>query len=243
MKSKKKYDVLYINYQSNLNLASLHGFTISDFINCSPIRVSDIVLVEPEVSFSDSINSLQKLSLEKLVNNLPEYYNFIGDICWVDLGQKTLLENVDPIDVAKLLYLSKMFTPISSPFFKSIGNSFAFLSHDNGWSTKIYSKQNDILLDILFKKVISSLNFVNSTIHSKTIDYAPIFAEICSQGMYIDFHMKEISVNYIVLPFYILNSIDDYDLLSKNNYLINSQSAGKFIYDIKQSSLNITQNI
>lgn len=68
-----------------------------------------------------------------------DVYNY-GDFAWVDYKDENAIDNISPMELAELLYLSHMKTPLHTPFLKSLNNNYIYLAHDDDYWTKIYMK-------------------------------------------------------------------------------------------------------
>lgn len=214
MARKSGNSILYLNLHPEKNMMICYGIDLGDFLKCLPQKSDKVLLLEPELSDSEYYNNLQITTIAAVQNYLIQIGNRIGDLCWIDIGDPRNVEKLNPSQIAELLYLGKMFEPVSSPFIDIIGNNYVYLSHDNGWMLKLYSKFMNSFLDLISNKII---NTVSSLRARKVFEFSnqtknKIF-KLAESGLIIDFNNINFSQKIIEVPIYCIGKYIDMDIV------------------------------
>lgn len=188
------------------------GIVLEDFLICLPQISDKILLLEPELSDLEYYNNLQITTIATVISHLKTIRNRIGDLCWIDIADPRNVEKLSPTQIAELLYLVKMFEPVSSPFIDIIENNYVYLSHDNGWMLKLYSKILSSFQDLIANKIYNTVSSLRSR---KVFEFSnqtknKIF-KLAESGLIIDFNNINFSQKIIEVPIYCIGKYIDMD--------------------------------
>ncbi len=84
-----------------------------------------------------------------------------GELCWIDFSGENELDQLTPMEQAKLLYLSHKKEPIGTPFLDKLSNRFVYHSSDMEKEVKVYFRNLDDaerLVTHIFNKIIQEDN-------------------------------------------------------------------------------------
>ena len=179
----------YISIDIEKNKVFSCGGKFSDFISFISIKPENILLMkgnfyEGHWNNKIGLDYADKDNINDLI--LDDVYSY-GDFVWVDYEDKDLIDNISPMELAELLYISHMKIPLNTPFLKSLNNNYIYLAHDDNYWTKIYMKN---IYD--YKKVIEGNVLKKLKGRKKEISPIPqyimnlIFDGAC-EGILIDF--------------------------------------------------------
>jgi hypothetical protein len=154
---KKIRDVFYINaYPANYEIV-YYGLEFKEFIKFLPTDLKNILLIK-----SDYFGAGYKVKYNFETVNRDEMQEFVkrdiygyGDFCWVDFDSEDMIDRLEPSEVAELLYLRHMFSPVKSPFFEKIKNRYTYLAHDDGWFCRLYCRSLNDFCEVMANKVVS----------------------------------------------------------------------------------------
>lgn len=154
---RKLRDVFYINSFPQNNELVYYGLEFKEFIKFIPTELDNILLLKSgyygtEYSSKYNFETIKKEEMQEFVKENIDGY---GDFCWIDFDS---LDNVDSLkseEVAELLYLGHMFSPVKSPFFEKLQNRYAYLAHDDGWFCRLYCRNFNDFGEVIANKVVS----------------------------------------------------------------------------------------
>jgi hypothetical protein len=140
MKKSKKPLIFYAKTHPDKQLSDFSGVTFGDFIAHEKNIRNFLLLTDADWRLPQCEYNLLYAENEEhaqlLINQRSEY----SDLCLLDYSPSVSIKTLEPREVADLLYLAHMFSPIDTPFNETLKNRFVYLAHDDGWHTKIYCK-------------------------------------------------------------------------------------------------------
>ncbi len=93
---------------------------------------------------------LRKKNIHKLIQaEIDEFDEF----CWVDFDDASDLDELEPKEIAELLYLAHKKEPLARTFFPLLKNRFVYFSHDDGWYNKVYYRRIADFVGMLSKVI------------------------------------------------------------------------------------------
>lgn len=211
---RRMRDVFYINAFPENKEIVYYGMQLNEFLKCTPAEVNKLLILEGEY-FGRGFSSKTKLQVvedDEMEEFLCEDIYSYGDFAWVDFDDRDNLENLEPIEIAKLLYLGHMFKPIDTPFIDKIQNRYAYLAHDDGWFCRLYSREYSDIQEIICNKII---NTVSTSKRRKIYPFSKEVKEellnLSKDGLLIDFNNFLKYERSIEVPIYTIGKFLDMD--------------------------------
>lgn len=240
-------DILYINAFPESNEVVYYGMQLKEFIKFAPVELNQLLLIEAEY-FGAGFRSKTKFEIvekDDMNDFLNENIYGYGDFCWVDFNQRENVENLEPIEIAELLYLGHMFKPVKSPFFDKIQNRYAYLAHDDGWFCRLYCKQYSDFQEVIANKIIDmAATSKRKKIYPISEDLKEKLLNIAEDGLLIDFS-NAIKVNKTIeIPIYLigkfLNMDDMYNDLER--HISHSKYSARLVHRNKKWVIDYVDN-
>ena len=212
---KNKPIEIYAKLTPERHEAVFSGIKFSDFIECTPIPVENILSPFLICVGGKSHRRFKLLEgrddIAKLLRR--DIYNF-GDFGFVDYADTASICQLTEEQLAELLYLMHMFKPLKSQFFDVLQNNYAYLSHDDGWYCKLYCKEQQALLTLLINKVLKSVQQkLGNTISSLPHDLVENIAMLSLQGLLIQLHVSEGRNKAVTIKLYEVGEYEDMNAL------------------------------
>ncbi|RAK13854.1 hypothetical protein B0I26_1464 [Anoxybacillus vitaminiphilus] len=236
-------DVFYINAFPETNEIIYYGMELKEFLNYAPIEINHLLLLEAEY-FGRGFSSRKKFEIvdkEEMDDFLKEHVYSYGNFCWVDFNQKENVEELEPMEIAELLYLGHMFKPLKSPFFERIDNRYAYLAHDDGWYCKLYCRYLDDFKEIIANKVIGMVSTSKRRkIYAFSEELKQVLFSLAVDGLLIDFSNTLRSSNSIEIPIYTIGKFIDMDEMYNGlrRHIGRSRYSAKLVHKNKKWSID-----
>lgn len=207
-------DVFYINAFPENNEVVYYGMQLNEFIKYAPVELNQLLLLEAQY-FAAGFRSKAKFEMvdkDDMDDFLKEDIYGYGDFCWVDFNQRENVEELEPLEIAELLYLGHMFEPVKSPFFDKIQNRYTYLAHDDGWFCRLYCRQYSDFHEIIANKVIDMVSTSKrKKIYPLSEDLKEKLMSIAKGGLLIDFSNIIKVDRTIEIPIYCIGKFLDMD--------------------------------
>lgn len=207
-------DVFYINAFPENNELVYYGMQLNEFIKYAPVEINKLLILEGEY-YGRGFRSKTKLEVvenDEMDEFLGEDVYSYGDFSWVDFDERDNVENLEPQELAELLYLGHMFKPIKSPFFDKIQNRYAYLAHDDGWFCRLYCREYSDFKEIICNKIIDT---VSTSKRRKIYPFSEELKEellnLAKDGLLIDFNNFLKLERSIEIPIYTIGKFLDMD--------------------------------
>lgn len=151
-----KRNLVYINANSKNCEYIYSGIDFEEFFHYMPIE--NLLLLKPQCIWAETCKRFDFMGSRKEIAGIlkEDIYNF-GDFCFVDCASFKAANSITNEEIGALLFLAHMFTPLSTPFFESLNNNFAYLAHDDGFYCKLYCKNSSDFLGLVLGKIASAL--------------------------------------------------------------------------------------
>lgn len=131
------------------------GLSFGEFYRLLPRKFENMLLLKSEVLGTGCVNHFDVVEgsaeIARLIQELDR--NPMGDFHFVDYAERGAVGKLTEAEIKNLLYLSHMWEPSGAPFFDTLQNRFAYLSHDGGWSCKLYLRDTNKFLAIAAGKI------------------------------------------------------------------------------------------
>lgn len=207
-------DVFYINAFPENNELVYYGMQLNEFIEYAPVDIDKLLILEGEY-FGRGFRSKTKLEVvdrDEMEDFLCEDVYSYGNFTWVDFNERENVENLEPIELAKLLYLGHMFEPVKSPFFDKIQNRYAYLAHDDGWFCRLYCREYLDFQEIISNKIIGTVSTSKRRkIYPFSEEVKKELLHLSKDGLLIDFNNFLKLERSIEIPIYCIGKFLDMD--------------------------------
>ena len=93
---------------------------------------------------------VEEENIHKLIQaEIDEFDEF----CWVDFDDASDLDELEPKEIAELLYLAHKKNHLQERSFLLLKNRFVYFSHDDGWYNKVYYRRIADFVGMLSKVI------------------------------------------------------------------------------------------
>lgn len=220
----KSREVIYLNADLKQNCVTSYGIEFKEFANNLLQPLSNLLILAGHYAGKDFdyTTGCDYVRHENLLDILEKDVYRYGDFCWVDFDSVDKLEQLEPKEVAELLYLGQLFKPVNSPFFYKLNNRFAYLAHDDGWFNRFYcqnlSEFAQMLGNIVPTKIKGKLKSreKKKLIPSLPEDITMTLLQMAEDGVLIDFDNVIKYPNYLEVIFYVIGKFLGTDEMYRN---------------------------
>lgn len=179
----------YICIDPTKNEVFTYGATFLEFYEFIPCKPQNILLMKANFwggnwNKNTGFEYVEKEELNDLLED--NVYNY-GDFCWVDFNNKSSIDEITPLELSELLYISHKFQPLRSPFFERLDNSYTYLAHDDDYWTKIYLKDIYDYSKVIEGKILKVLKGRKRSIEPIPSDIIDFIFNSAKEGILIDF--------------------------------------------------------
>ena len=136
-------NIIYIHMNHTARYILSSGIQFPDFMKGIPIKPSNLLLLKHK--FEDGyfnmhtrLNFVTGENIEQLLED--EVFRY-GEFCWADFSDEEGLNELTGQELAELLYLGHIKSPLRPPFYRMLGNQFVYLTGEDGTFNKIYYKK------------------------------------------------------------------------------------------------------
>ncbi len=189
------------------------GGKFSEFINFISIKPENILLMkgnfyEGHWNNKIGLDYADKNNINDLISD--DVYNY-GDFVWVDYEDKDAIDNILPIELAELLYISHMKMPLNTPFFKTLNNNYIYLAHDDNYWTKIYMKNIYDYKKVIEGKILKELKGRKREVLPIPEHIINLIFDGACEGILIDFESTYYISGSTGVNIYKMGKYRDYD--------------------------------
>lgn len=206
---------IYVHINSSENKGVFSGIKFSDFIEHSPILPKNLLLLAP-LYYGRNHNS--GFGILEGSDEIEVFKNHnidqCGNLCFVDFDDPVKLNSITKLQIAELLYLNHTSEPLCLPFFENIQNRLAYISHDDGWYSKIYCKDWCSMTEMVTNKLqqlIQKKLEVNSFYLPS--DFLGDVSNISSKGLLIELESPNKNSNIVVANLIEVGIYENMDVL------------------------------
>lgn len=136
-------NIIYIHMNHTARYILSSGIQFSDFMKAIPVKPSNLLLLKHQ--FDDGyynmhtrLNFVTSENVEQLLEDDVFRYD---EFCWTDFSDEEELNELTGQELAELLYLSHIKSPLRPPFYRMLGNQFFYLTEGDGTFNKTYYKK------------------------------------------------------------------------------------------------------
>jgi len=225
---KNRFEYLYIKTSENEAKIEFSGIKFIDFIKYTPIPVNNMMLLKANYIGEHNYYCFELIKGDKEISDFQfeNIYDY-GDFCFVDYANDAILNELSEQNIAELFYLGNMHKPLNSPFFDVLQNKYAYLSHDDGWYSKIYCKDQSIALNIISNVIKNKIMHIVGDKILILDDLNNEISKYSNEGLLIE--IEKISKNNVYIRIYEASKFENMDDLFDNLEQIKT----KILYETK----------
>lgn len=225
-------DLIYVNYDNDLDRVISYGIEFKEFIQSLSKKPNNILVLKGDYgSAFDFTTNCEYCIGEDIDEFIEEDVYSYGDFSWIDFDKINNLKTLEKQEVAELFYVSKMWEPINDTYYKKINNRFIYVAHDDGWIN--YTYYNNVLdyQEILSNVIVNKIK----KIYDIHIDFISkeIMIKLCELSMIgIAIDLLRLCVeedNSITVPIYMLGVYKDMDEV----YRLSRESEVEVAFELK----------
>lgn len=131
-------DYLYVYLSPTDSCLHLSGVSLAEFIKAAKPAHLVIPAGDGSVGLHHDQTNFTYVPVAQNEDVLKETARGVGNFCCFDTEGYDRLDTFSEEDVAAVLFLCHTGRPLRSPFPPSLGNTFFYIGHDDGWYTKLY---------------------------------------------------------------------------------------------------------
>lgn len=113
-----------------------------------------------------------------------DVYSF-GDFHWVDFDAEENLNNIDKLELAKILYLNHKGIPFDTFIFKSLNNKYAYIAHYDDYIVNVYVKNIEDYKYVIESKILKEFKGRKKYISNIPNEILEKIFDMCESGIMI----------------------------------------------------------
>ncbi|MEI3163409.1 MAG: hypothetical protein V8S74_08495 [Lachnospirales bacterium] len=215
----KPEKIIYVNANKEMHEYIYTGINFREFMEYLQKPIENIILLRANYIGNNFQKNFELIEGHEYINELAKenIYNW-GDFYFADYSHRGNVDKMNDREISELLYLSHMNYPLHTPFFKSLENNFVYLSHDDGFYCKLYSKKGEYFSNIVANKIREGIKdkfgFIVKNISTRV---QSLLLDIAENGILLDVNELKNCNDKVILNVYLVGKYFDMDKIF-NNY-------------------------
>ena len=200
---------LYVYYATQERCAYISGLRFREFLPI--VQARRIVLwiggFDPAMPLQrQDFHCLSPVEAEALLQT--ERSAHFSDLLCVDVSGSRELDDLSDPEWETILAQAEGRRPKGKPCLKALQNTFAYVSHDDGWYAKVYLRPVDGISDLISRVLIGKVEQLLGSV-LPPIDLQPpspmtwTFKSLARRGMYIDLASASVGSSGVDLSLYL----------------------------------------
>ena len=150
---------LYIWLDTTAQAVTLGGIPFAAFYACAKPYIRNMLLLKSDYVGAHCCKNFELLcGQDEIKAFLASEDLRFGDFCFVDFADGANPDALTPEQVAELLYVAHMWSPLRGIAFPPLRNAFIYLSHDDAHTLKLFYTNPAAARDVLLRLVQFSLS-------------------------------------------------------------------------------------
>ena len=150
---------LYIRLDTTAQAVTLGGVSFAAFYACAKLYIRNMLLLKSDYVGAHCCKNFELLcGQDEIKAFLASEDLRFGDFCFVDFADGANPDALTPEQVAELLYVAHMWSPLRGIDFPPLRNAFIYLSHDDAHTLKLFYTNPAAARDVLLRLVQFSLS-------------------------------------------------------------------------------------
>jgi hypothetical protein len=220
-------EIIYIYGDNHNHCFITSGINYKEFVQGLPFPLQNILLLKHDIQWSEfNLNSSFYYVEREYINQFILEHSEHDDLCWIDFEELADLDELEPKEIAELLYLAHKKEPLQKPFIPRLNNSFAYMNISDGMYQKVYYKRtNDfifMLCNVISYKITQlqrrSLNIFNRSkqINPINIKLMLTLYPLMEDGLVIDLSERVENRKVIEIPIFRVDFYSGVDEILEN---------------------------
>ncbi|WP_283679333.1 hypothetical protein [Lentilactobacillus sp. Marseille-Q4993] len=242
-----KGNFLFINTNPIANMIMSSGITAADFMNGLEELPDNVILLDGNRNAANGYNSHSRFELLRGSGDLRRYLlrDPHTEKKIIDFASEESLNSLTAYEIAELLYLGHMQTPMSSrPFSSKLLNRYIYLTDGDGLLRTYYRRFSEFnhILEIAIKRKLREIHNSRRVflrpLAIKDIDNAMLIDLItrANDGLFIVFDSVSEKHKKYPIPLRMLNNPEQLSAVIKTSRLMeNTHPVGELTYDLAKS--------
>jgi len=241
------HELLYIHLNDRDQYVLSSGIEFVEFGRSLSDSLNYILLLKHQSEEADFnrhtlLHYVSEDSLEKLMGeNIASY----GDFCWIDFEELEGLNVLSAQEIAEVLYLGHTKHHLKLPFYNQLGNKFAYMSHDDGWFSKVYYRNMNDFYRMLSQVISGKLTGVKTEKNllgfRRKREFPPVSKEVLKsltsvfkEGAVFSLKKVEQNRNRLDIPLWVIGDFTNMDDMFDEYVLAgNNPPDGRLVFDKK----------
>ncbi|KRM09613.1 hypothetical protein [Lentilactobacillus farraginis] len=241
-----KGNFIFINTNPISNMILSSGITAADYVNGLDELPDNIILLNDDVDAANGYNSHSRFNL---INGAGEIRRYLLRASlkpkkFIDFNNEDNVNSLSPFEIAELLYLGHMGTPMGRPFSSKLLNHYIYLDLENDTTRSYYRRFSDFnhVLEIAVKRhlreVHNTLRVFLRPLAIKDVDNSILIKLItqANDGLFITFGDLREKNRVYHIPLRVLKNPDQVSIILKTRAITNNTDyIGDLTYDLQRS--------
>ena len=157
-------DLVYVHLQASERFSVISGMTFREFGTALDQPLQSLLLLKHQYRDGEfNMNTLLNfVPADKVQGLQQDDTGGYGDFCWIDFEDDSRLDDLEPQEIAELLYIGHCKNHLRPPFYRKLNNQFVYLAHDDGWFNKVYWRTLDMYYEVLGRLISNKLSRLNA---------------------------------------------------------------------------------
>ncbi len=145
---------MYIRLDTAAQVVTLGGVSFAAFYACAKLYIRNMLLLKSDYVGAHCCKNFELLcGQDEIEAFLASEDLRFGDFCFVDFADGADPNALTPEQVAELLYVAHLWTPLRGVDFSPLQNAFIYLSHDDAHTLKLFYANPAAARDVLLRLV------------------------------------------------------------------------------------------
>uniref|UniRef100_UPI00403FA74A hypothetical protein n=1 Tax=Lentilactobacillus hilgardii TaxID=1588 RepID=UPI00403FA74A len=245
-----KGNFIFINTNPISNMILSSGITAADYVNGLDELPDNIILLNSDEDAANGYNSHSRFNLITGAGEIRRYLlrNPSKQKKFIDFNDEDSVNGLSPFEIAELLYLGHMGTPMGRPFSSKLLNHYIYLNLGNGATRTYYRRFSDVnhVLEIALKRnlreIHNTLRVFLRQLAIKDVDNSILIKLItrANDGLFIVFGALREKNRVYHIPLRVLKDPDQVSIILKTKEIeINTDYVGDLTYDLQHSKWDL----
>lgn len=245
-----KGNFIFINTNPISNMILSSGISAADYINGLEELPDNIILLNNDDQGANGYNSHSKFNLITGSSEIKRYLlkNPNEQKKFIDFDTEDSVNNLSPYEIAELLYLAHMGTPLGRPFSSKLLNHYIYLTQNDHTTRTYYRRFSDFnhVLEIALKRNLrdthNTLRVFLRPLAVKDVDNSILIDLItkANDGLFILFGSLHERNRTYHIPLRILKNPDQASIILRTKTVVeNTNYAGDLTYNLQKSEWHL----
>lgn len=241
-------NLIYVHMNYTHKYVLSYGIEFPEFMDSIPFKPANLLLLKHK--FEDGYFNMHTLlhyaseeGIQQLMNDHVDRY---GDFCWIDFTDEDDLNEMESQSLAELLYLSHMKAPLRPPFYRILGNQYAYLTQEDGFFNRTYYKHWEHFYGMLGGVLSTKISPKRERsffgrLRSRSIPPVPlevlqVYTDFMCEGLAFSLEKVTVDRQRAVIPIWVIGDFQDMDEMVEEFEVRSRRApAGRLVLDRRNS--------